>query len=60
MDAAVAPPQPSLLDKVGDVLTGLKKGILGQGIPLDSSVRAVAPSTEDVETAPVKIATPHY
>ena len=59
MAEAVAPPQPSFMDKVGDVLTGLKKGILGQGIPLDDGIRpvqgAVVPSAApvpSVEAAP--------
>ena len=60
MDGAIAPPQSSFMDKVSDVFTGLKKGILGQGIPLDDGTRtvqgAVAPSVApvpSVEAAPV-------
>jgi hypothetical protein len=54
MDGAIAPPQTSFLDKVGDVFTGLKKGIFGQGIPVDSRDRLVADSVAPPEEVVAK------
>jgi len=57
MAEAIAPPQPSLLDRIGGFLT--EKGILAKGIPVDDGTRpvegAIAPSPAPV---PSVVATP--
>lgn len=64
MAEAIAPPQSSFLDKVGNVATGLWKGISGQGIPLESSapagavVPSAAPAAEPAVAAPAVVASP--
>ena len=51
--------EPSLLDKVGNVASGIFNGIMGRGIPVDSGKRPVgiapsaAPAVADVASAPV-------
>jgi len=70
MAEAIVPPQPTFLDKVGDVFTGLKNGIMGNAVPLNNNapigaaapVSPAAPATPIAQTVPDKAAvvTPAY